>query len=415
MFGVLKQRNFSLLWFGQLLSLAGDWVLLIALPFYVYDLTGSALATGVMWIVESLPRLLLGSLAGVFVDRWDRRRTMIVADFTRALILLPLLLVHSRETLWLIYLVAFLESCISQFFLPAKGALIPRLVSEKDLMAANSLNALSDSLTRLIGPALGGALLGLLGLASVALFDAATYAVSGVLIALIAVPPGPPREPEKPLQLVAKGKEVWSQWVEGLRLVTRERLLAALFLATALAMLGQGLVNVLIVVFVKDVLEGSAVEFGWMATAQGVGGLVGGLLIGRMGNRLQPTRLIPAGLAAAGLVLLLMVNFPSLPLSLGLLVALGIPLMGYMISGQTLMQSKVADQLRGRVFGAFATTIALFMLIGLGVASALGDLFGVVPMLDAAAGLFLLAGAAALAMMRAEGQPIRGTAEGAPS
>ena len=64
MFGLLRQRNFSLLWFGQLLSLMGDWVLLVALPFYVYDLTGSALLTGVMWMVESLPRLLLGSLAG---------------------------------------------------------------------------------------------------------------------------------------------------------------------------------------------------------------------------------------------------------------------------------------------------------------------------------------------------------------
>ncbi len=142
MFGLLRQRNFSLLWFGQLLSLVGDWVLLVALPFYVYDLTGSALLTGVMWMVESLPRLLLGSLAGVFVDRWDRRRTMIVADLTRALILLPLLLVHSHEWLWVIYVVAFLESVISQFFAPAKGAIIPRLVSEKDLMAANSLNAM---------------------------------------------------------------------------------------------------------------------------------------------------------------------------------------------------------------------------------------------------------------------------------
>ena len=410
MFGLLRQRNFSLLWFGQLLFLVGDWVLLVALPFYVYDLTGSALLTGVMWMVESLPRLLLGSLAGVFVDRWDRRRTMIVADLTRALILLPLLLVHSREWLWVIYVVAFLESVISQFFVPAKGAIIPRLVSEKDLIAANSLNAMSDSLTRLIGPSLGGALLGLLGLASVALFDVASYLISGVLIFLITLPPDPKRDQDKTTKPASKGKNIWSEWLEGLRLVQTDRTLAALFLATALAMLGQGLINVLIVVFVKDVLHGGALQFGWMATAQGVGGLVGGLIIGRVGNRLQPSRLITLGLGTAGFALLAIVNFPSLPLALGLLALMGIPLMGYLVSGQTLMQTKVTDQYRGRVLGAYATTVALLMLVGLALASTLGDALGVVPMMNVAAGLYLLAGVVALVMMPAAKQPVQETA-----
>ena len=83
MFSVLRQRHFTLLWAGQLVSMLGDWIVLVALPFYVYQHTGSALATGLMFIVETLPRLFLGSLAGVFVDRWDRRKTMIAADLLR--------------------------------------------------------------------------------------------------------------------------------------------------------------------------------------------------------------------------------------------------------------------------------------------------------------------------------------------
>src|SRR5947209_6081928 len=146
MFAVLRQRNFALLWLGQLISLLGDWVLLVALPFYVYQRTGSALATGAMFIVETIPRLALGSLAGVFVDRWDRRWTMIVADLSRTVILLPLLLVHSHNALWLVYPVALLETTITQFFSPAFGALIPHFVEEKDLTAANSLNALGEEL-----------------------------------------------------------------------------------------------------------------------------------------------------------------------------------------------------------------------------------------------------------------------------
>src|SRR5215470_5438421 len=119
MLATLRQRNFGLLWFGGLISLAGDWMLNVALPIYVYTLTGSALATGGMLIARIIPNLLLGSVAGVFVDRWDRRHTMIVANLLMALALLPLLLVRSADWLWLVYLVAFVQATIAQFFRPA--------------------------------------------------------------------------------------------------------------------------------------------------------------------------------------------------------------------------------------------------------------------------------------------------------
>src|SRR5437660_7176174 len=95
MLAILRQRNFTLLWIGQLISVFGDWVLLIALPFYIFDLTGSALATGAMFMAQTVPRVLLGSVAGVFVDRWNRKRTMIAADLSRAVLMLALLSVHS--------------------------------------------------------------------------------------------------------------------------------------------------------------------------------------------------------------------------------------------------------------------------------------------------------------------------------
>ena len=119
MLQALRQRNFALLWLGQFISITGDWVLGIALPFYVYQVTGSVLASGTMFVAEGIPPLFLGSLAGVFVDRWDRRRTMIAADLGRALVLLLVLAVRSRDRLWLIYPVAFLEATMAQFFNPA--------------------------------------------------------------------------------------------------------------------------------------------------------------------------------------------------------------------------------------------------------------------------------------------------------
>ncbi len=193
MLKLLRQRNFSLLWVGQFISIIGDWVLFIALPFYTYSLTGSVLATGAMFIVSTLPRLVLGSVAGVFVDRWDRKRTMIVADVLRVLLILMLLFVRSRDWLWLIYVSAFLESVVSQFFNPAKSAIIPLLVGEKDLLAANSLNGLSDALTRLLGSALGGVLMGWLGFSSVVLLDAGSFLFSALMIVLIVMPARPGR------------------------------------------------------------------------------------------------------------------------------------------------------------------------------------------------------------------------------
>src|SRR5215207_8565496 len=188
MLAVLRQRNFALLWAGGLISMLGDWLLFIALPFYIYDLTGSTLATGAMFIAETLPILLFGSIGGVFADRWDRKKTMIVADLLRAGLLLLLLVVRSPEWLWAIYLVVFVQSSVGQFFNPAKGALIPQLVDESQLMPANSLNSLGVELTRLIGAPLGGALMALMGLESVVVVDCVSFVVSALLIGLIATP-----------------------------------------------------------------------------------------------------------------------------------------------------------------------------------------------------------------------------------
>src|SRR5437762_12450191 len=104
MFAVLRKRNFTLLWLGQIVSMCGDGFLFIAVPYYVYQLTGLILQTGITVVAETLPRVLLSSLAGVFVDRWNRRWTMLIADLLRAAVLLLMLLVHSADLLWLIYI-----------------------------------------------------------------------------------------------------------------------------------------------------------------------------------------------------------------------------------------------------------------------------------------------------------------------
>ena len=416
----LRQRNFALLWFGQLISLTGDYVLIVALPFYTYQLTGSVLATGVMFLVQALPGLFLGSLAGVFVDRWDRRWTMIASDLLRAGVLLFLLLVRSRDLVWIIYAVAFTEQLISLFFIPAKGAIIPNLVEEQHLMAANSLNSTSDAITRLVGPPLGGALLALLGLSSTVFVDSVSYLVSAVMILLISMPArllpaGEALAVDQKEETEQKTKSsmlvtlvgVWREWLDGLRLVIHERILLTLFVAGAIIMLSQGIINVLIVVFVKAILHGDASTFGLLITFQGIGMLAGAVLVGQLGKRLKPAYLLALGTVPAGMAVLAIVNVANIVLTLALITVVGVLVVSFFITEQTLLQSAVADEYRGRVLGAYSTTSSLFYIIGIGCGSVLGGLLGVVGALDISGALFALAGVVALLMLR--GVPVGST------
>jgi MFS family permease len=383
MFKLLRQRNFGLLWFAGLTSMIGDWVLFIALPIYTYNLTQSSLATGIMFMAGTLPRILLGSVAGVYVDRWDRQRTMVIADLSRAVLLLLLLLVRSAEWIWIIYLVAFLQAIISQFFGPAENALLPQLVDESQLVAANSLNSLNNNLARLGGPALGGILLGSFGFQNVVLIDSLSFLISGIMIAFIAQAPSASPHTSETIEdsPIASQPNVWQEWLAGLGFIKQSSIVLVIFLVMALAGIAEGLFNVMFVIFVRQELDGEALEFGWLTSAQAIGGLMGGLLIGWIGNRIQANRLTGL-LALNGVLILLLANLPSLPIALVALLLAGIPIVGFSVGVDTLLQRHVADRYRGRVFGALGTSMSIFMLIGQGASSLLGDRLGPVPLLD---------------------------------
>jgi predicted MFS family arabinose efflux permease len=295
--------------------------------------------------------------------------------------------------------VVFVQSSVGQFFNPAKGALIPQLVAESQLMPANSLNSLGVELTRLIGAPLGGALMALMGLESVVILDCVSFTVSALLIGLIATPRHehtPATAPDTRIATLLAG--VWRDLMEGLQLVRSTRWLAGLFLAMAIIMFGQGVTNALLVPFVEQVLHGDAQTFGWIVTAQGIGGLIGGMLAGTIGRLFSPVRIMAVSACIMGVLILLIVNIPILPVVLALLAVIGLPVVAFMVSEATLLQSGVADQYRGRVMGSYGTALALAMLMGMGVASALGDWLGTVPMLDLVSGLYVLAGVVVLAL-----------------
>ncbi len=390
MLKLLCQQNFGCVWLAGFVSTIGDFALFIALPFYIYDLTGSALLTGGMFVAQTLPSLLWGSLAGVFVDRWDRRRTMIVADLTRAAVLLLLLQVHSRDWIALVYVAAFIESSMSQFFNPAKSALVPQLVDEQELLGANSLTAMGDALPRLVGPALGGVLLATLGFNSVIWVDTISYLISAALLFLVVLAPRPTTETAA-VPSTSAFAAVWQEWREGVQLVRANQLVSSLFVVFGLLMFGQGILNVLLVPFVKSVLHAGAIELGQIVTAQGVGGLVGSFVIGRLGKTFQPIKIIGVCGIVSGLLVIAVYHAgtlgPALNLSPVLLALLlvgvaGLPFISLLITAQTVLQTSVADQFRGRIFGTLGMAISLMLLLGLATGSVLAGQIGIVPTLD---------------------------------
>src|SRR5215216_1692383 len=406
--GVLRQRDFAFAWFGGLVSMLGSWALWIALPIHVYQLTRSALATSGVIAAVVAPGVLIGSVAGVFVDRWNRKTTLVAGNLLLALATLPLVAARDESWLWVVYPSAFLLSTLEQFTDPAENAFLPRLVRTEDLVAANSLNALNNSLARLGGPALGGALYASLGLAGAVAADAVSFAVAAILLALVHASGAVEAAGHATAAAVRRWRRVWVEWREGLEVVRRERAVAIVFVVTALTAIGEGVFGVMFVVWVRDVLEGGAPELGWLQTCQAIGGLLGGAVGAYFGRRLAPERMFALGLLAFGIFDLALFNYPlvfgGVWIGMALMILVGIPSVGNRAARQTILQTHVEDAYRGRVFGSLGTTMALLMLAGTTLAGATGDVLGPIALLNFQGGAYVVAGLfvfAALAPSRA--------------
>jgi predicted MFS family arabinose efflux permease len=331
-----------------------------------------------MFMIQVVPPLIFGSFAGVFVDRWDRRWTMIGSSLFRGAILVILLGVRSADMIWLVYLVGFLESTASQFFGPANNALLPTLVEEDQLITANSLDSLGENGARVIGPALGGVLLASIGLQGVILFDIGSYLLAAILMYFIRVPKeeaavAPADDGSASSALSA----FWSEFASGLKLVARKPALSRIFLVFGIAALGDSILTVLLVPFFQDVVGVGSTEFGIVLTVRGVAGILGGIVIGAIGSKFKPEHLISFGLIGTGVALVVMIIWPVYGISLLIMTLISVPLMAWLISGQTWLQTHAPGEFRGRVFGAYGTLSALLMLVGMAFASGLGDTLGI--------------------------------------
>jgi MFS family permease len=402
---ILRQhRDFRLLWLGQIIARLGDNFYWLALLITVNELTGSTLAMGFTTISLALPQLLLGLPAGVLVDRFDRRKVMIASDLLRGLLVLLCLLVGSREQVWIFYIVGFLMSAVSVFFMPARQAVTPLLVSESALLSANALLETSRTLAMLVGAALAGFAIAYAGARTAFILVSVSFLLSAAFLWALRVPP--------------RGQEVhsaslaalWAELRQGLGFVRRSSLLTSIVMVMTVVHLGIGAINVLWVPFMDRLFGVGPEGLGIADSLQAVGMLLGSLIVGNLASRFRHTRILSGSLALLGLTVVGVGLAPAFVVVLVILTVVGLSLPPLNASASTLVQTVTPDELMGRVNSASGTVQSVANLLSMALAATLGDAIGVRTVFVACGLIMLVAAMLGWAVLREPAEETSGAA-----
>jgi predicted MFS family arabinose efflux permease len=399
-----RAPDLRLLLGAGLVSMTGDWLLSVGLAYSVYALTGSTLASAAALLSAFVPQVLVGSVAGVFVDRWDRKRTMVVTNLLLAVGLLPLLLVGGADRIWLVYVVLAVQSCIEVFFAPAEQAFLPRVVDESDLVAANGLNSQARNLARLIGSGLGGVVAAAGGIRAIAVADGITFLVAALLVTRIRTAGRAVSETVTAVAAVeGRIAGLVEEWRVGFRTVTSSPVLSTLMLMLLITNTGEGIMGTLFAPYVRHVLHGSGQVYGVITGVQAIGGVVGGFVVAVAAERWSPVTMVWAGSMLFGLVDLAIFLYPLLwvtpwPAAAGMILV-GLPGAILVAGTMTLYQRHTSDERRGRVFSLVSLAQAVSVVVGSTVAGLFGGPTGIMPILALQGAGYVVAGFLVLARL----------------
>lgn len=377
-------RNLLLVFSGQLFSTLGDFLFTIALMAVIFQETGSGLAVGYLVVAQTAPRAILGPFAGVWVDRLNPRRVMIVSDLLRAGVVLLLLL---GQSVTLIYAVTSLLSATGVFFDPPRSSFMPRAFSRELLLQSNSIIATGKSLIRLVGPALGAWLTAVYGAGPAIWGNALSFGVSALCIALV-----PVRFPAQDgaVERTHFWSYFWTDLRAGLRYLAQTPVVRGIVLVGVLALLGIAPVSVLLVAFVQEQLGLPPANMGYLVSAEGVGAVLAGLVMGVLAQRLGLRHLLTLGLGVVSLSLVALAGAQQVAAALVAVGVAGAGMVASNVAVETGLQMSARSDVLGRVF---SLTMTLFMLTQSAAAGATGwlaDLFSVRTVFLGGAGLLVL-------------------------
>ncbi len=384
-----------MLWSGELVSTIGSALNSLAAGILVYRLTSSALSVGLMLVATALPSVFVGLIAGVFVDRIDRKKILIASDLLRAMLVATIPFLVHYNIAWL-YIIVLLCSAIGQFYEPAHGSLLPDVATEKELAAANSLMAISGFGSTAVGFAAAGFIASAASIDWAFYIDAMTFLFSAGCILLIRITP-----------LAAQGRTnisaVVSNLKTGLRSLFSNSILRSLFFISIPVFLSFGLWNSLLLPFAIRALNATSFQYSLQEAVTSIGFVIASLLLARYADRLREGQWMVISFVGMGVVGVLYAISATVPVAILLVTLSGFLNAPSSIARRLVIQRNTMREMRGRVMSAFFVSRDVILLLGM-AAAGLADIINIRDLVFASAVLLIGAGILAL-LMPGLGQP----------
>jgi MFS transporter, DHA3 family, macrolide efflux protein len=368
---LIKDKNFSLLWLSQIISNFGDKLSQMALIGLVYSRTpGSPIELAKILSFTIIPVFIIGPVAGIYVDRWNRKYTMVACDLIRGILvlLIPLMILFSRGMVP-IYILVLIIFSVTRFFVSSKLSIIPDIVNKEKLLLANSLTSTTMMIATIVGFGFGGLIVARLGAEGGFYVDSATYFISGLMVSFVALKinrnKNVPASDEK-IKAVLK-RTLILDIREGLSYLKGNKDIRLVANTLFLMMAGVGSIYVIIIVFIQQALGSSTEHLGILAMLLGAGLFLGSVAYGKFGTNLCKRKVINIGLCITGLIIVFMAVmlrfYPSFVMTAVISVVLGIFASPIGVSANTLLHEVMPDDMRGRIFSSLEIIMHMGFLI----------------------------------------------------
>ncbi|MGH7233795.1 MAG: MFS transporter [Nitrospiraceae bacterium] len=362
---LLKSRDFGLLWWGQVTSQIGDGLNKVALLWFVYSLTGSALKMAVIGLLQTLPPLLLGPIIGVFLDRLPKKPVMIWVDLTRAVLVLSIPLLHAFDALTLerLYMLVFLIAIVSTIFGPALASSVPLIAPRSRLVAANALIQTTTNIGVLVGPAISGLGIAMIGAQNVLYVNAATFFVSALCLMPIHIPK---------LEVLRSAQQATAslthEMLEGFRFVfVQHRTVFVLMIAATLYSLAISAFVFMLPVFAKELLSMGPIQLGGLWSALGIGMLSASAWLAwrKQGDLHARLKIISRSMAVGGVSVCGLGLLGTPLMSMALIIVIGGSTALFTPVVWAILQEMTPSHLLARVLTTFSTSGMFSAMVGM--------------------------------------------------
>jgi len=366
----LRNRNYRLFFFGQTASLVGTWMQVVAMSWLVYHLTNSALLLGLVGFFSQIPAFFIAPFAGVFIDRWNKHRVLVITQILSMLqaLALAVLTLTGAINIWHIVALSLSLGFINAFDMPARQSFVVEMVEKRSDMAnAIALNSAIVNVSRLIGPAVAGILVALVGEGYCFLINAISF--MAVIVALLAMK-------IKKFQPAISGKNVLHEVREGLRYAFGSTPIRWLLILLGIISIAGMPYTILMPIFAKDIFNGSSYTLGFLMASSGVGALIGGIYLAARKTVLGLGKILAAAAAIFGTGLIFFGISKILWLSLAMMVFTGFGMLINIAAVNTILQTITEDDKRGRVMSFYTMAFIGLTPIGNLLAGILAESIG---------------------------------------